>query len=288
MKNLKYKSFKAQLSDNDNFVEGYASTYGNIDRVGDIVEKGAFAKTIETKNRSAPVRFLWQHDGSRPIGVIEEFKDTAKGLWFRARFSNTTAGRDAREDFKSGTVDRFSIGYQVIQYKDDTVNGRRVKRLTELRLHEISAVTFPANELAMMTAVKAEGGKGELNEANRTLVLQIIEGLLLAQGSGTDTPEIAPETPVEGEEAPAGDADASDTDAPAEDASEGENGEEAADDAAADAVEGEDEGETAPEKPANDASEDDEDEEEGKGKKALEDAISSFRIELALKRALGR
>ncbi len=288
MKNLKYKSFKAQLSDNDNYVEGYASTYGNIDRVGDIVEKGAFAKTIETKNRSAPVRFLWQHDGSRPIGVIEEFKDTAKGLWFRARFSNTTAGRDAREDFKSGTVDRFSIGYQVIQYKDDTVNGRRVKRLTELRLHEISAVTFPANELAMMTAVKAEGGKGELNDTNRSLVLQIIEGLLLAQGSGTDTPEIGPETPVEGEEAPAGDADAAEAKTPADEAQNAENGDVALDEGENDADEGADAGEEALEKPANDASDDEEDEEEAKGKKALEDAISAFRVELALKRALGR
>lgn len=281
MKNVQYKSFNAQLSEDGNYVEGYASTYGNIDRGGDIIEKGAFTKTLS--QRSTPVRFLWQHDASRPIGVIEKWEDRAEGLWFKARFANTTDGRDARENFASGTIDKFSIGFIPVIQKADKIGNRRVNRIKEVALWEVSAVTFPANEMATMTAIKSADPKGELSEENRALLVQLAEQLLIAQGAASTTPEIAPETPVEGEEAPQGSEDAAIPEEAAADAPEGEQHEEAV----KPAEEAAPEGEKAPEKPVSEE-EDEEDDAKKAKKKSLDDAIESFRIELAFKRALGR
>jgi len=47
--------------------EGYASTFGNEDLVGDIVEKGAFKKTIQERLPKNLIKVLWQHYD--PMGV---------------------------------------------------------------------------------------------------------------------------------------------------------------------------------------------------------------------------
>ncbi|WP_197410491.1 HK97 family phage prohead protease [Sphingopyxis sp. H081] len=147
------KSFKAQLID-DNYVEGFASTYGNIDSYGDIVERGAFTKTLQESKHK--VKFLWQHDMKQPIGVIEELRDEPQGLYFKARFSNSTAGQDARIQLQEGVVDSFSIGFRLMKsLADRAPNGRPINRLQEIALAEISAVTIPANDQAKLIAVKS-------------------------------------------------------------------------------------------------------------------------------------
>lgn len=150
------KSFKAgPISDNE--VEGLASVYGNIDHAGDIVERGAYKRTLDrfaAKGKGMP--FLAHHRTDRPIGKITELRDSEEGLYFKARFSNSHDGQNVREQFLDGTLDSFSIGYRALQKQVDRVGDRKVLRLKEIALHEISAVTFPCNELAKLTAVKGD------------------------------------------------------------------------------------------------------------------------------------
>ena len=47
-------------------IEGYASTFGNVDVVGDIIEAGAFAKTIREKKGVWPL--LLDHNPSKHVG----------------------------------------------------------------------------------------------------------------------------------------------------------------------------------------------------------------------------
>ena len=65
-------------------VEGYASTFGNKDAVNDVMEKGVFGKMNPKK-----IKFLWQHDVTMPIGVIKEIAEDSKGVYMKAKFSNT-------------------------------------------------------------------------------------------------------------------------------------------------------------------------------------------------------
>ena len=161
------KSFKAAPI-KENEVEGLASTYGNIDHAGDIVERGAYARTLDRFNSSKKgMPFLAHHRHDRPIGKIMELRDSDDGLYFKARFSDSHDGQNVRQQFLDGTLDSFSIGYRVIQKQADRVKDRPVLRLKEIALHEISAVTFPCNELAIISAVK-----GAISETYSDLSLE--------------------------------------------------------------------------------------------------------------------
>src|SRR5690554_142482 len=62
--------------------EGYGSIFGNVDAYNDVVEKGAFAKTLqEQKGR---IKILWQHKTDEPIGIVKEAKEDEVGLWIKA------------------------------------------------------------------------------------------------------------------------------------------------------------------------------------------------------------
>lgn len=269
MKTLKRKNFTA-IQSGDGTVEGYASTFGNIDHAGEIVEPGAFKKTLQS-GKTIPL--LWQHDTTVPIGVVEVLEVDKKGLWFRARFDDTTAGQDARKSMLNGSTNSFSIGYRVINWKNDEVQGRPVVRLTEIALMEISVVTFPCNELAQATAVKAAPEGEQLSPEMMGLLTDFAKFLFARQAEGANDAQNAPETPVEGEEAPVSTEDAPADDEAAADAPEGE-------DEPADAPEPEDDAEKAPKAPSDDEEEDEEEDE--KTKKALEDLLMSFKLDAIL------
>ncbi len=129
---------------------GYASVYGITDAMNDIVEPGAFTKTIQERGASVPV--LWQHNSDEPIG-IGSLSDSERGLIINGKLElELQAARDAYVRLRSGLVKGLSIGYRSIVDKLD--NGKRL--LKEIKLYEVSLVVFPANEEALVTAVKED------------------------------------------------------------------------------------------------------------------------------------
>jgi len=131
-------------------IEGHAAVFGNRDSYGDIIQPGAFARTLA--NDRGRVKVLWQHDPSNPIGRPVEMREDDRGLFVKARIADTTLGRDAMALFEAGVVDELSIGYDAVVEEWD--NDRGVRLLREIKLWEFSPVTWAANELARITAVK--------------------------------------------------------------------------------------------------------------------------------------
>lgn len=129
---------------------GYASTFGNEDSYGDIVDFGAFADSL--KNREPKV--LWQHKQDKPIGKLIEAKEDSKGLFVRVKMAlATTLGKDAYEYLKAGIIDRLSIGFTVKESEYDV--SKNIRIIKKCDLFEFSLVTFPANDQCAITAVKA-------------------------------------------------------------------------------------------------------------------------------------
>lgn len=144
-----YKASKFEIKASaENTIEGYAAYFGNVDSYGDIIEQGAFSKTLKENNNR--VKVLWQHNTNEPIGKPIQMEQDSKGLYIKAKISMTDVGRKAMELMRDGVIDEMSIGYDIIK---DEFKGKN-RMLKELRLWEFSPVTFAANEKARITSAK--------------------------------------------------------------------------------------------------------------------------------------
>lgn len=128
-------------------IAGYASTFGDPpDYYNDVIMPGAFAASIA----SAPPKFLFEH--AEPVGKTLEIREDDHGLYGRWSIVDTRAGTDAYKLAKAGVLDSLSIGYIPLEWE---LRGDGVRVLQAIDLYEVSAVALPANENAVITAVKA-------------------------------------------------------------------------------------------------------------------------------------
>jgi HK97 family phage prohead protease len=148
-KNIDLTEFEVKFIGDVATIEGYASTFGNVDSDSDVVKPGAFKDSIQ---RTLP-KMLYQHDIKRIPGVWEKASEDSKGLIVVGKTLNTTLGRDVAEEVRSGAINTMSIGYSPVKSSFDKQTS--VRNLEQVKLHEVSLVTFPANEQAIITRVKA-------------------------------------------------------------------------------------------------------------------------------------
>ena len=136
--------------------EGYGSVFGNKDLGNDVIEKGAFTKSLR-KRKAKGVKLLYQHKSDMPIGVFDEIKEDEHGLVVKGRLAlKTQAGAEAYELLKMGALDGLSIGFRV-NPKEVSYDKRGNKRIIkEVDLMEVSLVTFPMNPQATVRSVKGE------------------------------------------------------------------------------------------------------------------------------------
>ena len=136
--------------------EGYGSVFGNKDLGNDVIEKGAFTKSIKRRTNKG-VKLLYQHKSDMPIGVFDEIREDDHGLVVKGRLAlKTQAGAEAYELLKMGALDGLSIGFRVnpSEVSYDKRNNKRI--IKEVDLMEVSLVTFPMNPQATVRSVKGE------------------------------------------------------------------------------------------------------------------------------------
>jgi len=141
--------FDIKSVEDNGIVEGYAAVFGNKDLGNDIIDPGAFKKTInERKN----VPLLWYHQPPEVLGLVFEMEEDNKGLKSRSQINlDTQLGREKFSLIRQGAIKGMSIGFEAIK----EVWEKDIRRLKEIRLWEISLVTFPMNPLAQVTNIKA-------------------------------------------------------------------------------------------------------------------------------------
>ena len=131
------------------YIEAYAAVFGNVDSYSDVIEKGAFSKSLSEKNASR-IRFCFQHNMSDVRGKIIDIKEDEYGLKIKAVLSRTTAGKDLAIQLLDGELNELSIGYRTKQ--SDVVKG--IRHLREVELMECSIVSRAANEKARILSVE--------------------------------------------------------------------------------------------------------------------------------------
>lgn len=162
----KYFPFiKEDISD-EGFFSGYGSTFGGKpDNHGDIIKYGAFTETILKGGKfSLGVKVLAEHKNT--IGIYHELAQNQKGLKVKGQIQiETTNGKDTFLLMKMGAINALSIGWEPL--REDS-KGKKIpieeaiewddkfyiRTLKLIDLWEISPVTFPANNRAVITDVK--------------------------------------------------------------------------------------------------------------------------------------
>jgi len=154
---ISFKSSPIQIKSMDEvtgIIEGYASVYGTVDSYGHMVVKGAFDESIkEWKASGLMPPMLWQHDPAVPIGPWLEMTSDDHGLLVRGQLltKDIAKAAEAYALVKAKAVTGFSIGWSPVA--DEVVNG--ITLLKQIKLWEVSIVTFPANDEARATGIKA-------------------------------------------------------------------------------------------------------------------------------------
>lgn len=165
---LEYKNFKFNMaaseeikSNGSNYgvIKGYASTFGNVDRGGDIVQRGAFVKTLERfRQEGKQIAMCFQHSMMDIIGGFEPSKmhEDEKGLYVEGNINlGVERGRDVYALAKQGVLCEMSIGFTLDDYElEPSEDGYINRKLKEINLWEISMVAVPMNPMARITDVK--------------------------------------------------------------------------------------------------------------------------------------
>ncbi len=116
--------------------------------------QGCFTKSLKENGGTCPL-FL-NHDHTQQVGVLK-LTDTPTALAAKGKLNlDLPLARDAYSNLlfnqKHGVKSALSIGFRTIK---DKVEGN-VRHLIELALKEGSLTLFPANEQALVNAVKSE------------------------------------------------------------------------------------------------------------------------------------
>lgn len=149
---------------------GKAAVYNKIDLGGDIIEPGAFTKTLREQGDELPLMM----DHYKLIGQVKAVdKDSA--LWAdpgALDMENPDAKTLYRtlkpmDGFSTAAVKGLSIGYQTVkkEYDQGSKPGDTpVRHILEAKLFEISVVTFPMQPAAQIMSVKSQDLKDQIRE----------------------------------------------------------------------------------------------------------------------------
>lgn len=209
------------LADGSAGFDGHASTNWVIDSYGTAMKPGAFKKTL--KERGDRIPLLWQHDTWSPIGKPTELKEDKIGLAFKASVvTETRAGAEAMALLRAETPLGMSFGFQTVKSRpiedadDEFLDWSQAPSwakskegrvwcsiIEEVKLWEISLVTFPANEAAAISAVRDQQvaallpslldsiRSGTLTEAQTGQIEQLVAAFQNRAGAGSDSTPLA-------------------------------------------------------------------------------------------------
>jgi HK97 family phage prohead protease len=141
--------------DDEGRFTGYAAVFGNVDKGNDVIEAGAFTKTLQ-ENPTVPI--LWAHDPDEPIGISTFMAEDGKGLKVEGQLAmEVQRACEVHALMKLDAVKGLSIGYNTVKrhFKGP------VRYLQELELGEFSPVVFAMNPLAEVGSVKSNKWLGQ-------------------------------------------------------------------------------------------------------------------------------
>jgi HK97 family phage prohead protease len=144
--------------------EAIVSVFGNVDQGGDIVEKGAFKKSLETRGLP-PI--VWSHEWhTPPIGVTLKAEERDEGLYIKGRLfvgenEDSPVARAVYTAMRSedgngkAALREFSFGYQAVDYEMEKAGDAQIRRLKEVDIFEAGPTLMGMNPETQLLGVKS-------------------------------------------------------------------------------------------------------------------------------------
>jgi len=139
------KGFDIGFKDADTtkgIVTGYFAMFGNKDLDGDIIERGAFSKTIQERgpNGKQLIKYLLDHDKYKVVAKLQVLQEDEKGLYYEGKIGSHAAGQDFMKMVESELINQHSFGFKTIKEQYD--QQAKANRIKEVFLYEGSAIQF--------------------------------------------------------------------------------------------------------------------------------------------------
>lgn len=199
---IEYRGMEARADADAGTIEGYLSTFWHLDSYGTAMHPGAFTKTLQERGDRLPL--LLQHNPDWAIGKLENLQIDTTGLHHKSRIIDDGAeGTVTLKRLRAGVPYAHSFGFRTIrervatdadpliitestpEWVKNNLPGSAIV-VEEVKKYEGSIVTFPANESAIIEAVRADVGAqalaqtledlraGRLDAASRALITELV------------------------------------------------------------------------------------------------------------------
>jgi HK97 family phage prohead protease len=213
MDELEYRAtFETRAKDDGAGLSGYVSTFNKVDSYGTAFAPGSFTKTLQERGDKIPI--LYNHDPGINVGIPESLATDAMGLKVDAHiFDDGADGTTLSRRLRAGARYGLSFGFRTLRdraaMEGDQLDMAQaldasfwdgIRVIEEVKLYEVSVVTFPANDAAQITAVRQTAmadaltallddlRENRLSDNEQHLVRQIVAAFPDSGPAGTTDP----------------------------------------------------------------------------------------------------
>ena len=141
----------------DNMIKAVVTTFGNVDKVGDVMEHGCLDNFIRKfdAGEAGVVRMLFNHNRSDILGKWTKFEKKDDRVIGYGKFSEVSRAKDVKTWIEDGIIDSVSVGFKVLDYSDrDDADFPYAMNFKEIELFETSIVDMPCNDKATILETK--------------------------------------------------------------------------------------------------------------------------------------
>lgn len=136
-------------------VTGYLSEFNTIDADADLIQKGAYSKSIQECGPGTVkprIKYLQDHDKTKCVGVFTTLKEDNTGLYYEAKVGRNDNGRNYMLACEDGIITEHSVMFHTL--KQTAMEGYNL--ITEAKLWEGSGLqAWGANSNTPIVAIKS-------------------------------------------------------------------------------------------------------------------------------------
>lgn len=169
---LKYNNFEIKSVDfneetNEMFIEGLAASYNTLDEIQPtITTQGQIVKATDMllsncagksiSERKKRIAFCLNHVLEIPIGKIIDIYEDDLGIHVKVRISDSE--EDIKTKIREGIYAELSIGFKIVKSEISLSETGEyyIRRISEIKLYEVSLVTIARNEMTQITDIKSD------------------------------------------------------------------------------------------------------------------------------------